>query len=403
MLGLGPGAPPEERRPAMSIATDADERDAWVVLASVEGLGPVGFGSLLRRFGDGRSILDVARTTDGATRLVDPVDPFHLVDAEVAARIVTAAADPAAIVGRVHESGVTVITLESAAFPRRLLAIELPPHLLFVRGDPRAMEQAHAVAVVGTRRPTELGRRVAARIAAALADVGAAVVSGLAMGIDGAAHAACVAAGVPTVAVLGSGHGRLFPRAHAGLADGIVAGGGAIVSEFYPDVRATKGTFPRRNRVISGLADATVVVEAPLRSGALITASWALEQGRACFLVPGPIDAPASAGCLAFLRENEGVAQIVATVADLIADLDLLGSRPGGARTVAEVELGLVERALVTALARGATTTDDLARATGQPVATILGALTLLEMRGLVSVAYGRHRLAGRLAGAAVA
>jgi DNA processing protein len=119
--------------------------------------------------------------------------------------------------------------------------------------------------------------------------------------------------------------------------------------------------------------------------------------------VPGPIDAPASAGCLAFLRENEGVAQIVASVPDLIADLELLGSRQGGARTVAEVELGLVERALVTALARGATTTDELARATGQPVATILGALTLLEMRGLVSVAYGRHRLAGRLAGAAVA
>jgi DNA processing protein len=403
MLGLGPGAPSEERPRTARIATEADERDAWVVLASVEGLGPVGFGSLLRRFGDGRSILDVARTADGATRLIDPVDPFHFVDAEVAARIVTAAADPAAIVDRIHETGVTVLTLESVAFPRRLLAIELPPHLLFVRGDPAAMEQAHAVAVVGTRRPTELGRRVAARIAAALADVGAAVVSGLAMGIDGAAHAACVAAGVPTVAVLGSGHARLFPRAHAGLADGIVAGGGAIVSEFYPDVRATKGTFPRRNRVISGLADATVVVEAPLRSGALITASWALEQGRACFLVPGPIDAPASAGCLAFLRENEGVAQIVATVPDLIADLELLGSRPSGARTVAEVELGLVERSLVAALARGATTTDELARATGQPVATILGALTLLEMRGLVSVAYGRHRLAGRLAGTAVA
>lgn len=403
MLGLGQGAPPEERPAATILATDAAERDAWVVLASVEGLGPVGFGSLLRRFGDGRSILDVARTADGATRLVDPIDPFHFVDPEVAARIVTAAADPAAIVGRVRETGVTVLTLESAAFPRRLLAIELPPHLLFVRGDPAAMEQAHAVAVVGTRRPTELGRRVGARIAAALADVGAAVVSGLAIGIDGAAHAACVAAGVPTVAVLGSGHARLFPRAHAGLADGIVAGGGAIVSEFYPDVHATKGTFPRRNRVISGLADATVVVEAPLRSGALITASWALEQGRACFLVPGPIDAPASAGCLAFLRENEGVARMVATVPDLVADLELLGSRPGGARTVAEVELGLVERALVSAMARGATTTDELARATGQPVATILGALTLLEMRGLVTVAYGRHRLAGRLAGAAVA
>ena len=305
--------------------------------------------------------------------------------------------------GRVRESGVTVITLEDPLFPRRLFAIELPPHLLFVRGDPLAMERPHAVAVVGTRRPTELGRRLAARVAAALADSGASVVSGLAMGIDGAAHAACVAAGVPTVAVLGSGHGRLFPRAHAGLADAIVEGGGAIVSEFHPDLRATRGTFPRRNRLISGLSDATIVVEAPLHSGALITASWALEQGRGCFLVPGPIDAPTSAGCLAFLRDYTGVAQVVATIPDLIEDLELLGTAEGGPRTSAEVEMGLVERALVGALARGATTTDDLVRSTGQPVATILGALTLLEMRGLVTVAYGRHRLAGRLAGAAVA
>jgi DNA processing protein len=288
MLGIGPHGATGEARPvggeaspvsgearpaAGSIGRDPDERDAWVVLASVDGLGPVGFGSLLRRFGDGRSILEVARRPDGADRLVDPVDPRHFVDADVAARIVAAAADPEATLGRVRESGVTALTLDDEAFPRRLLAIELPPHLLFVRGDPGAMERAHAVAVVGTRRPTELGRRLAARIGAALADVGASVVSGLALGIDGAAHAACVAAGVPTVAVLGSGHARLFPRAHAGLAEGIVAGGGAVVSEFHPDLRATRGTFPRRNRLISGLADATVVVEAPLRSGALITAS----------------------------------------------------------------------------------------------------------------------------------
>ena len=403
MLGIGTHAVVDEADPPTAPAASVEERDAWVVLASVEGLGPVGFGSLLRRFGSGRAVLEVARRTAGTATLVDPVDPRRFVDEEVAARIVLAAADPATIVGRVRETGVAVVTLEDPLFPRRLLAIELPPHLLFVRGDPAAMERAHAVAVVGTRRPTELGRRLAARIAAALADSGASVVSGLAMGIDGAAHAACVAAGIPTIAVLGSGHARLFPRAHAALADGIVEGGGAVVSEFYPDMRATRGTFPRRNRLISGLSDATIVVEAPLRSGALITASWALEQGRGCYLVPGPIDAPTSAGCLAFLREYEGLTRVVATIPDLIEDLELLGTTRSGPRSSAEVELGLIERALVAALARGATTTDELARSTGQPVATILGALTLLEMRGLVTVAYGRHRLAGRLAGAAVA
>ena len=165
----------------------------------------------------------------------------------------------------------------------------MPPHLLFVWGDPTALSPSRAVAVVGTRRPSELGRRLAARIAAAVSNAGASVVSGLAVGVDGAAHAAAVAAGVPTIAVLGSGHGRLFPRAHERLAQAIVDGGGAVVSEFFADVGPTKGTFPRRNRLISGLADATVVVEAPLHSGALITASWALEQGRECFLAPGPV------------------------------------------------------------------------------------------------------------------
>src|SRR6185369_9089659 len=110
-------------------------------------------------------------------------------------------------------------------------------------------------------------------------------------------------AGGTTVAVIGGGHAHLSPRRHDRLADAIVAGGGAVISEHAPDIEPTHGTFPRRNRIISGASDATVVVEAPARSGALITASWALEQGRPCYLVPGSIDAPASAGCLAFLRE----------------------------------------------------------------------------------------------------
>ena len=145
---------------------------------------------------------------------------------------------------------------------------------------------------------------MASRLGHGLVEAGAAVVSGLAVGIDGAAHAAAVDAGGTTVAVIGSRpRASCIPRAHSRLADSIVAAGGAVVSELGPDIGPSQGTFPRRNRIISGLADATVVVEAPARSGALITASWALEQGRECFLVPGAIDAPASAGCLAFLRE----------------------------------------------------------------------------------------------------
>src|SRR5207237_8709213 len=134
----------------------------------------------------------------------------------------------------------------------------------------------------------------------------------------GAADAASVVVQRPTVAFIGSGHARLFPPVHSRLADAIVEAGGAVVSEHSPETEPTRGTFPRRNRLISGSADAVIVVEAGARSGALLTASWALEQGRECYLVPGSIDAPASAGCLGFLRDWPGLAKVVAGVPQLL-------------------------------------------------------------------------------------
>ncbi len=157
------------------------------------------------------------------------------------------------------------------------------------------------------------------------------MVSGLAYGIDGAAHEATVRAGGVTVAVIGGGHAQIGPRAHDRLAEAILASGGAVVSEYAPDVEPSTGTFPRRNRIISGLSTASVIVEAPARSGALITASWAMEQGREVFVVPGPLDAPASEGCLAVLREFRDVARIVAGIPQLIADLGFAAD--GGRRT----------------------------------------------------------------------
>jgi len=169
----------------------------------------------------------------------------------------------------------------------------------------------------------------------------------------------------------------------------------------------TAGTFPRRNRVISGLADATVVVEAGARSGALLTANWALEQGRECFVVPGAIDSPASAGCLAYLREFPAQARIVAGVPQLLEDLDLVDlPDPLDGTTLAPpvaavlVELGEGARRVAAALVHGLTTVDELVAATTMPVAAVLGALTLLEARGLAIGSYGRYRPAGRLAAA---
>jgi DNA processing protein len=270
------------------------------------------------------------------------------------------------------------------------------------------------VAVVGTRRPSPAGRRIASRIAAALSRAGATVVSGLAIGVDGAAHAACVSEGVPTVAFICGGHARLFPRAHDRLADAIVDGGGAVVSEYAPMVEPSKGTFPQRNRLISGASDAVVVVEAGARSGALVTGSWALEQGRECFIVPGSIDAPTSQGCNGFLRDWHGLARIVSGIPQLLDDLGLWGAAglPNAGEVVVKSTVQLptakavlsgrdpAQLAVAEALVHGAVTVDELVAVTRLSVGAVLGALTRLEASGLARPIHGRYEPVGPLAAA---
>ena len=403
-------------------APDTAERDAWIVLAGITGVGPVSFARLVGAFGSAGAVLGVARRPGAVTALCaatcSPGGGGPTLAPSSAAAVVAAALDPTPYLALVRRSGVTVITLADETYPRRLRLIDLPPPVLFLHGDPAALDPGHAVAIVGTRRPTTVGRETAGRIADAVAGLGATIVSGLALGIDAAAHAAAVRLGTPTVAVIGGGHERLYPAAHRGLARAIVDGGGAVVSEFSPDTFPTRGTFPRRNRIISGLADSTVVVEAGARSGALTTAAWALEQGRGLHLVPGRLDDPAVAGCLAFLREAGPEARIVAGIPELLDDLGLLGergvpadergrraaggSRPAGATLEAVLAiLGPAERAVAREVAAGRGSVDELIHATGGPGAMVLGALTSLEIRGLVLEAFGRYRAAGPLASAA--
>lgn len=462
---LPAGAPPALPVPADPTAiadpTAQLEREAWVLLLSVSGLGPVSFGALLAAFGSARAVLSAAGAPSGPTRLLEALanavsEPDDcptgvLFDAcartedarapatlgpnagafrrrpaignDLATRICEASSSGGRAVEEVRALGLTVVTLAEPSYPERLRRVELPPPLLFVRGSVEAMRTKDAVAVVGTRRPTDKGRLIAGWIGSAVARTGAVVVSGLAVGIDGAAHASVVAEGGRTVAVLGGGHARLFPKAHERLAEAIVESGGAVVSEFSPETSPTRGTFPRRNRLVSGLSDATIVVEAGRRSGALITAGWALEQGRECFLVPGAFDSPASAGCHAFLRDFPGQARVVSGIPELIEDLGLDGgsdvatggpddegfagqSRPKGTPSAAAPRAGRaavlaslapVERALAEELARGPATADQLALRTSLAAAAVLSALTLLELRGLATSVYGRYSPAGAL------
>jgi len=402
-----------------------EERDAWVVLLTVPGLGPVTFATLLEAFGSAAEVLETASASDGARRLREAVADGAATSnggsldtrsgarlgEDMARRIRDHAAGSVRILDVVRSLGLTVVTVDDADYPERLRRVEMPPPLLFVRGSVAALTAKHAVAVVGTRWPTDKGRLIAGWIGSSLARAGAVVVSGLAVGIDGVAHASVVSEGLATVAVLGGGHARLFPKAHERLADAIVAAGGAVVAELPPETPATRGTFPRRNRLVSGLSDATVVVEAGIRSGALITAGWALEQGRECFLVPGPMDAPTSAGCHAFLRGFPTQTRIVCGIPELLEDLGLdeqgsgdsaatggdgpsgagRAGRPGPVAPTAGPEavlssLGAVERSLAELLMAGPATADELARGSSLTGAALLSALTLLELRGLVRV-----------------
>ena len=408
---------PDDATAAGASETDATEAEAWALLLSVDGLGPAAFGGLLAAYGTGKGILAAAGRRGAAASfaaMAAAAQGSVVRSRGVGAGIVALAADPGPRLATLRGSGVRIVTLDDAAYPIRLRRIDLPPPVLLVRGDVDLLRAPRTVAIVGTRRPSERGRLVAARIAAAVSDAGAVVVSGLAVGIDGAAHAAVVAHGRPTVAVLGSGHDRLYPRAHARLADDVVDHGGALASELFPDRAPTRATFPQRNRLISGLSDATIVVEAGTGSGALITAGWALSQGRECFVVPGPIDDARSAGCLTFYREYPEVVRLVAGIPELIADLGLDGPDVGATRGDSSgmarngpqrpstaallVELGPTVRQVAVALTEGHTSIDELVARTGHEPATVLGAITLLEMRGLATSTYGRYRAAGRLA-----
>ena len=402
----------------------AANRDALAVLVSVDGVGPATLESLLAAMGSANTALRVAAGRNGAASLGAAIrdggpDVVRVTRATLD-RVVEAARSSDTFLAGMRSSGVHAITLEDAAYPARLRTIEMPPRVLFVRGVDAALEAVDAVAVVGTRRPTDLGRRTASRIGAALARAGALVVSGLALGIDGAAHAAAIEASGTTVAVIGGGHGRLAPVAHDRLAAVIIERGGAVISEHAPNTKPTRGTFPRRNRIISGLVDAVIVVEAGVRSGALLTAAWALEQGRECFLVPGTIEAPESAGCLAWLRDYSGLTRVVSGVPQLLEDLGLAadsafapgvesgvakdhapyahhGLRPPGHRVAGPsveavaMDLPAREASLVRALAVGATTTDELAAVTRMPIGAVLAGLTVLEARSIVVSAYGRY------------
>ncbi|HMJ81070.1 MAG TPA: DNA-processing protein DprA [Candidatus Dormibacteraeota bacterium] len=374
------------------------ERDAWLVLAAVEGVGPRTLSALVGAAGGAAAVL--TRAGRGDWRWLPPELPLA---PQLRARL-HAAHRPAPFAALAARMGLWMLTPLDASYPARLGVLPDPPAVLFGRGSPEALRGEAAVAIVGTRHPTLLGRALASDVAALMAGCGAVIVSGLAIGIDGAAHAAALRAGGTTVAVIGAGHGHGGPRAHRALEAAIVAQGGAVISELAPATPPTRGTYPRRNRLLSALSDAVAVIEAPARSGALNTAHHALEQGRPLFVAPGRPSDPATAGCLRLLRETE--ARVLTGPLELLEDLGLSvapvraargspGEPAGRAAALAGLRGG--ERLVAAALCEAPAGLDRLVERTGLEPGAVSGSLALLQLRGWVQAIDGTFLVAGVL------
>ncbi|MGQ3050839.1 MAG: DNA-processing protein DprA [Roseateles sp.] len=283
------------------------------------------------------------------------------------------------------EPGHDLLALGDPDYPPRLLATADPPLLLWLQGR-RELLGTPSVAIVGSRNPTAQGGDNARAFGRALADAGYTVISGLALGVDAAAHEGALDAGGPTIAVVGTGLDQVYPRRNAGLAARLLAGGGLIVSEYSLGTPITQANFPQRNRIIAGLAEGCLVVEAAVQSGSLITARLAVEAGREVFAIPGSIHSPQARGCHALIRQG---AKLVESAQDVLEELRPLGTAREAAPETPETPHE--QQALLDAMGFDPVSLDALMARSGWPAAELSGALLELELDGRVA------RLAGQL------
>ncbi|NCT66526.1 MAG: DNA-protecting protein DprA [Rhodanobacteraceae bacterium] len=377
----------------MDIDANRAGLEAWLILLRAPGLGPAALRGLIARYGDASAALAAARRGE-FERTPEPGcrDWLHAPERAVIEADLAWLAAPDR----------TLLTCDGADFPALLVDSPGAPAALFVAGDASALWRPQ-IAIVGSRNASQGGLANAGAFARALATAGFAITSGLAEGIDGAAHAAALDAGGFTVAVLGTGPDLVYPPRHRELAARIEQRG-ALVSEFPPGTPGHPSHFPRRNRIIAGLSLGTLVVEAGLRSGSLITARLATEAGREVFAIPGSIHNPLARGCHQLIRQG---AKLVETAEEIIAELAPLAQRLGAtlrerlavapaesadtrARPVAPAHADDPDYArLYAALGHDALGIDQLAERTGLGVAALASMLLMLELEGEVVASGG--------------
>jgi len=354
----------------------------WIGFSKVQGIGATRLRALLDYFGDletawhagaedlQRSGLD-RRSLANLVRMRDSLN----LDAEL---------------NKLDRLGVRALTWDDPGYPRNLRQVYNPPPLLYVRGSLEKRDE-WAVAIVGTRQASAYGKEAARVFGAGLARVGVTVISGLARGIDAEAHRACLEAGGRTMAVLGSGVDIVYPQQHTRLAAEIMEHG-ALVSEYPLGTQPQAANFPPRNRIISGMSLGTIVVEADVSSGALITSGFAAEQGREVFAIPGSIFAKSSRGTNQLIQRG---AKLVASVTDVLEELNLtMVSEQAQAQAV--LPENETEAVLLQHISAEPVHVDELGRAVSLPIAQVSSTLALMELKGMVRQVGGMHYVLAR-------
>lgn len=354
----------------------------WIGINLVKGIGAVRFRALLDFFGDARTAWEGSPNDLRAAGLSP-----RIIERFIAAR---QQVDLEAIWQKTVDKNIRVMTWDDANYPARLREIAQPPPVLYLRGD-IVEADAWAVAVVGTRRVSAYGRQVAEEIARFLAQNGVTVVSGLARGIDGIAHQAALNAGGRTLAVLGSGVDRIYPPEHRNLAESI-SRSGAVLSDYPLDTPPEASNFPPRNRIISGLSMASIIIEAGATSGALITANFAAEQGREVFAVPGNIFAPQSKGPNKLIQNG---AHVLLNPRDILEVLDL--TRVTEQRSARQLfPTDETEAQLLKVLGYEPIHVDEIRAKTGLDVAKVSSTLVMMELKGMVRHVGGMNYVSAR-------
>lgn len=359
-----------------------DDKKFWVGFNLIKGIGAVRMQALIQYFGDLRTAWKAAPMDLAGAGL-----SLKLIERIVQTR---AQVDLDKVWAKIEAQGIKILTWEDDAYPQRLKEIEQPPPVLYLRGE-YLPDDLFAVAIVGTRRVTPYGRQITEELASYLGSHGITVVSGLARGVDAIAHQAALKVGGRTIGVLGSGVDKIYPPEHRQLAERMMENG-SIMSDYAPGTPPDASNFPPRNRIISGLSLAVVVIEAGETSGALITAEFAAEQGREIFAVPGSILAPQSKGTNKLIQQG---ALPLLSINDLMQALDLtrMGEHKAARKVIPADE---TEALVMNVLSSQPLHVDEIRNQTELPIEKVSATLALMELKGMVRQVGGMNYVAVR-------